>query len=30
MGDNLVKADAYDLNGVLNARVCTTITRTGP
>jgi hypothetical protein len=30
MGDNLIKADAYDTAGVLNARVCTTITRTGP
>jgi hypothetical protein len=30
MGGNLVKADAYDLKGVLHARVCTTIKRTGP
>jgi hypothetical protein len=29
-GNNPVKADAYDPAGVLNARVCTTITRTGP
>jgi len=30
MGDNLIKADAYDTSGVLNARICTTITRTAP
>lgn len=29
-GDNLIKADAYDLSGVLNARDCITITQTGP
>ncbi len=29
-GDNPVTADAYDVDGVLNARACITITRTGP
>jgi len=29
MGDNLIKADAYNTAGMLNAKVCITITRTG-